>query len=388
MKDAGKEPGESKKVYVGLSGGVDSAVSAALLQEQGYDVTGVFIRIALEGYPCTAEEDRISALRVATHLDIPFLEIDLSREYKTAVFEPALREFARGRTPNPDTLCNREIKFGLFYAYARAQGADFVATGHYAQVRKEVGPASKVFSMIVSKDAQKDQTYFLWALPATHLPHVMFPVGGLEKREVRALAQKFSLPNAARKDSQGLCFLGPISITDMLMAELPHEPGDVLDVEGHVIGKHEGVVLYTVGQRHGFTLNTHSPETHPHFVVSKNIELNTITVSALPQRSLGKDGLAQRDDKCDLIIVECNWFSTPQAGDTCKARFRYRQALIDATVVEIDHKAHTARVELSTTSPVPLGQSLVLYREHQHEGEAEQESQQECVGGGIIDSIC
>src|SRR3989344_1092719 len=203
------------KVFVGLSGGVDSAVSAALLKERGYDVTGVFIRIALEGYPCTAEEDKLDAMRVAAHLQIPFLAIDLSEEYRQRVFGISIREFEKGRTPNPDTLCNREIKFGLFFDWCMAQGADFVATGHYAQVvpakpaqKKGLGSASPQpdhFSeqvlLLAGADPDKDQSYFLWMVPETKLHKTLFPVGGLQKSEVRALAKKFKLPNAERKDS-------------------------------------------------------------------------------------------------------------------------------------------------------------------------------------------
>src|SRR3989344_4221751 len=203
------------RVFVGLSGGVDSAVSAALLQQQGYEVTGVFIRIALPGYPCAGGQDKLDAMRVAAHLRIPFKELDLSREYKKKVFEIAIKEFEKVRTPNPDALCNREIKFGLFFDYCIVQGADYVATGHYARVVRP-DPALPAVELHAGADEDKDQSYFLWAVDERKLRKTLFPLGDIKKTEVRALAKKLRLPNAERKDSQGLCFLGPISMSDML----------------------------------------------------------------------------------------------------------------------------------------------------------------------------
>ncbi len=209
---------------MGLSGGVDSAVSAALLQKEGYEVTGVFIRIQIPGYPCPAARDRIEAMRVAAHLDIPFIEIDLSKQYQEEVFKLSLKEFTKGRTPNPDAICNREIKFGAFYDFAVSQGADVVATGHYAQVKDG--------ELFVSTDANKDQSYFCGRCRRSGCVTRCFPVGSSTKTEVRKLAKVFSLPNAVRPDSQGLCFLGDIGIEDMLKREIAHTPGVVLDERG------------------------------------------------------------------------------------------------------------------------------------------------------------
>ena len=341
------------KVFVGLSGGVDSAVSAALLKERGYDVTGVFIRIALEGYPCTAEEDKLDAMRVAAHLQIPFLAIDLSEEYRQRVFGMSIREFEKGRTPNPDALCNREIKFGLFFDWCMAQGADFVATGHYAQLKNEQGRTL----LMAGKDNNKDQSYFLWAVSETKLRQTMFPVGHLQKPEVRALAQKFGLPNAGRKDSQGLCFLGSISLDEMLHRELPLVRGAVLDETGAVIGTHEGAAAYTLGQRHGFVLAAQAPDTPPHYVIDKDIEFNTITVSP------NKFPASAAETKVKL--AETNWVGPVHTGP-CMARYRYRQALIHATC--------DGGVTLHAPHYVPEGQSLVLYLGKR------------CLGGGIINS--
>ena len=245
-----------KKVFVGLSGGVDSAVSAALLVRAGYDVTGVFIRIVLPGYPCPAVTDRQDAMRVAAHLKIPFRDIDLSKQYEERVFKHTLEEYARGRTPNPDVLCNREIKFGLFFEYAMREGATYVATGHYARTKQEDGHTL----LYTGNDTAKDQSYFLWMVPETQLAKTLFPVGALQKSQVRALALKFGLPNATRKDSQGLCFLGAIAMDTMLTRELHPLPGDVVSEDGHVIGCHNGALLYTLGQRHGFIVQHRSPD--------------------------------------------------------------------------------------------------------------------------------
>ncbi len=358
------------RVFVGLSGGVDSAVSAALLQNQGYDVTGVFIRIALPGYPCTAGEDKLDAMRVAAHLRIPFLSVDLSEAYIKRVFEFSIAEFDRGRTPNPDALCNREIKFGLFFDWCMERGADFVATGHYAQTvsekpaqKKVLGSASPqpdYFSSPVflhaGADENKDQSYFLWAVPEEKLRKTLFPIGHLKKPEVRALAKKFGLPNAERKDSQGLCFLGPVSIDEMLHRELKLIPGDVMDESGVVIGRHEGAQAYTLGQRHGFELSLQKPDTRPHFVIAKDVTRNTITVS------VNKFPTDARETVVELS--ETNWIGEHKDGEYL-ARYRYRQKLIPAELVG-------ERVILKEPHFVPEGQSLVLYIGTR------------CIGGGVI----
>lgn len=347
--------GSGKKVFVGLSGGVDSAVSAALLQKEGYDLHGVFIRIALPGYPCSAGADKIDAMRVAAHLRIPFEEIDLSKEYEEEVFKISVAEFARGRTPNPDILCNREVKFGTFFKWCIQEGADYVATGHYARTKK-IGEETHLLAGV---DTTKDQSYFLWAVPESALQKTLFPIGHLKKTAVRVLAKKFRLPNAERKDSQGLCFLSGITVEDMLHKELHPEPGNVLSESGEVIGMHDGAALYTLGQRHGFILSSQSPTETPHFVVKKDAAANTITVST----SRFPKGVTETA----LILTETNWIGAVSAG-ACKARFRYRQSLIAA-----DYRNNS--VILREPYFVPEGQSVVLY-----EG-------QRCSGGGIVDKV-
>lgn len=337
------------KVFVGLSGGVDSAVSAALLKEQGHEVTGVFIRIAVEGYPCTAEEDKLDAMRVAAHLRIPFRAIDLSQEYIDRVLGISLTEFEKGRTPNPDALCNREIKFGIFFDWCMEQGAEYVATGHYAQVNQGS-------TLMVGADKNKDQSYFLWAVPETKLRKTLFPVGHMQKSEVRMWAKKFGLPNAERKDSQGLCFLGPVSLDEMLHRELPLVQGDVLDERGRVVGSHEGAPAYTLGQRHGFTLTAQGPDAPPYYVIAKDVEFNTITVS--PNK------FPAHAATTEVSLAETNWIGPGHEG-ACMARYRYRQKLIPATRSD-------KKVTLHQPHYVPEGQSLVLY-----DGER-------CLGGGIV----
>ncbi len=354
--------GEKGKVFVGLSGGVDSAVSAALLQEQGYDVTGLFVRIALPEYPCEVVEDRRSALRVATHLQIPFLEVDLSKEYRQKVFDEMLAGYRRGETPNPDTLCNREIKFGLMYGYAREHGADFLATGHYAQTTMAKDGS---VHLMASTDKEKDQSYFLWMVPEHALAHVLFPVGGMKKLQVRALAKKFGLPNAERKDSQGICFLGRLSMEELLTHELHPQEGKVIDERGEVIGTHRGAILYTLGQRHGFSVPAHNPHETPLEVIAKNISANTITVA--PQTENAAEN-SEVGVSTTARLHDVNWIGKV-ADDAYLARFRYRQTLIPARLVRDDD---SATVVLEGVHHLPSGQSLVLYKGEQ------------CLGGGII----
>lgn len=350
-----------KKVFVGLSGGVDSAVSAALLLREGYEVVGVFIRIALPGYPCPATEDRHDAMRAAAHLRIPFKEIDLSSAYQEQVFKHSLEEFARGRTPNPDTLCNREIKFGLFFDYAMREGADFVATGHYARIHNHARA-----TLYAGHDTEKDQTYFLWMVKEAKLSKTLFPVGGFQKSEVRALAKKFSLPNARRRDSQGLCFLGPIGVADMLTRELRPTPGDVLSEQGEVIGAHEGALLYTLGQRHGFRVAPkNASAAGPLYVISKDISKNTITVSEHPY--------PQGAMQTSVTLSSTNWIGEVQNGP-CVVRYRYRQTFMQA---ELFVEGDQTTVLLEEPRYVPEGQSLVVYRK---EGDLYR-----CLGGGVVD---
>lgn len=349
---AGRRLLNRMKIFVGLSGGVDSAVSAAVLQKEDYDVTGVFIRIQVKGIPCPAAKDRLEAMRVAAHLGIRFREVDLSKEYEKKVFNGMLASYKRGETPNPDALCNREIKFGLFYDWCMEEGADRVATGHYARTVAEGGEVH----LYAGADPEKDQSYFLWDIPAERLARVLFPIGGLYKPEVRALAKKFGLPNAGRPDSQGLCFLGELSLEEILARRLKLKEGDVLDAKGAVVGRHKGAPLYTLGQRHGFTLFAQSPATPPHFVIRKNVEENTVTVS--PSK---KAPTARRR----ITLRETNWLGTAESG-ACTARFRHRQPPMPA-VLGVPKRS----VMFEEPQLIAPGQSVVLYRDGR------------CLGGGV-----
>jgi len=345
-----------QKVFVGISGGVDSAVSAALLKDQGYDVVGVFIKIwSPEWLGCTSREDRLDAMRVAAHLSIPFREIDLTKEYKKEVVDYMIREYKIGRTPNPDVFCNKYIKFGVFFDWALREGAEYVATGHYARIKKE----GDVFQMLAGKDQGKDQSYFLWTLGQKQLSKTFFPVGDLEKLEVRKLAKKYKLPNAQRKDSQGLCFVGPIDVKDFLAQYASQKSGDVLDGSGNVIGNHPGALFFTIGERHGFTITEKTPNDEPYFVVAKDMEKNTIVVGHK------KDSISGM--KKEFALESVNWISgTPIKGEKYTARVRHLGVRAPC-IFDSD--------KIIFTDPVlaASGQSLVLY-----DGD-------ECLGGGIVE---
>lgn len=345
-----------QRVYVGMSGGVDSSVSAALLKKAGYDVVGIFIKVWQPDWiNCTWKEDRLDAMRVAAQLEIPFVTLDLEKEYKEEVVDYMIREYKSGRTPNPDVMCNRYVKFGGFFDWAMKQGADFVATGHYAQIID--------VKLIAGEDSNKDQTYFLWTLTGEQISKTLFPVGNIEKPEVRKLAKKFNLPNAEKKDSQGLCFIGKIDIKKFLSHYIDSKKGDVLDGKGNIIGEHGGAFFFTIGERRGFTITEKTPHDDPYYVISKDIEKNTITVA----NKNGEGNLPNGITKIKLTDVNWNQGSVP-IGKNLKARGRYRETLQDIVISEGN------LIEFSepqfTLSP---GQSLVVY-----DGEI-------CLGGGIIE---
>lgn len=340
---------DKKKVFVGLSGGVDSAVSAALLKEQGFDVTGVFIKVWQPDFlPCTWREDRRDAMRVCARLGIPFLFFDFTHEYKKGVADYMIEEYKKGKTPNPDVLCNREIKFGAFWKEAKKRGADFIATGHYARVEKG--------ELLEGKDKNKDQSYFLWMITKEDLEHIIFPIGHLEKGEVRKLAKKFDLPTAEKKDSQGICFLGDVDIEEFLSHFVEFKPGSVLNTEGQEIGRHNGALLYTIGERHGFTIDSKTPLTKPFFIIGKDMGQNTITVS--DNRLLIEERLPK-----EASLDKVNWINSP-SGEIF-ARIRYRQ---EKFPIKIDGET----VIFSKPQTSASGQSIVFY-----EGER-------CLGGAIL----
>lgn len=380
---------KGKKVFVGLSGGVDSAVSAALLKESGYEVTGVFIKAwTPEGYPCSWKEDRRSAMRVAAVLDIPFITLDLEKEYKKQVVDYMVTEYQRGRTPNPDVMCNKEIKFGHFLKFALKGGADFVATGHYARklprkvlekslacaTRRSEDFSERSFSgqfsegdmLVEGADKNKDQSYFLWTLNQEQLKHILFPIGHLQKVEVRKLAKKFGLPQATRKDSQGLCFLGKVDMKEFLARYIPQKRGDVLNLKGEIIGHHRGALFFTIGERHGFTITKKTEKEAPLYVVDKDVANNSITVASKNafQKVLG----SPHPITSDSARLSSKHFSTQPSSKNILCRIRYRQEKIGCRLERDRVIFDKPQIGISP------GQSLVLY-----DGE-------KCLGGGIIDS--
>lgn len=346
-----------QRVVVGLSGGVDSAVSAALLKRQGYEVIGAFIKIwQPEFIECTWQTDRLDTMRVCAALDIPFREVDLSGEYKEEVVSRMLSEYTAGRTPNPDVLCNRSIKFGSFAQWAYRQGAEYVATGHYARI----GESSAGPTLLRGRDTEKDQSYFLHTLSQEDLRKILFPVGGVEKRKVRELAEEFNLPIAAKHDSQGLCFVGDVSMADFLSRYISLSQGAVLNTAGERIGTHDGAALYTIGQRHGFRITTADVSKVPQFVVRIDTEANTITVS--PDKNTAT--------RLKTNVRELHWIGEqPVLPFSCEAQTRYRETPVSVTLQKVG-----AEVEISFSQPhiFSAGQSIVFYVGEQ------------CLGGGIL----
>ena len=268
----------AKRVVVGMSGGVDSSVAALLLKEQGYDVVGLFMRNweeTDENGVCTADDDFEDVKRVSSLLGIPYYSVSFAKEYMERVFSYFLKEYAAGRTPNPDVLCNREVKFGPFKEYAKALGADYVATGHYCGVSHEGG----VHRLLKAKDQGKDQTYFLNQLTQAQLAGVLFPLADLDKGEVREIAVRAGLPTAKKKDSTGICFIGERNFRNFLKTYLPANPGKILTLAGEEVGRHEGLMYYTLGQRRGLDLGGRRGEEGRWFVVKKDLARNILYVS-------------------------------------------------------------------------------------------------------------
>ncbi len=364
------------KVFVGVSGGVDSSVSLALLKDAGYDVTGVFIRTWQPDFtPCTWRDERRDAMRVCAHLGVPFLECDLESVYRDEVAMYMIDEYKKGRTPNPDVMCNKKVKFGGFLDFAIAHGADFVATGHYAQMAEVSAPSPsqeragvRLFYLKQSKDHNKDQTYFLWVLTQEQLSKTLFPVGHLEKPEVRKLAEKYNLPTATKKDSQGVCFLGMIDMKEFLAHYIEKKDGIVLNEKGESIGTHDGAVFITLGQRHGFTITEKGTEDKPYYVIAKDVEKNTITVSD----NLESITNSLEKEENTLTLSHVVLHGTIDAQKTYQARIRYRQQLQNCHITV--NKKEGTRVFFDTPQmSASKGQSCVLY-----DGEL-------CIGGGVIE---
>jgi tRNA-uridine 2-sulfurtransferase len=384
-------PKKREKVFVAMSGGVDSSVSAALLKRDGFDVVGVYMKCWQDGEACTSQDDERSARLAASHLGIPFYTWNFLKEYREKVVDYMLKGYAQGVTPNPDMMCNKEIKFGLFFEKAMRLGADYVATGHYARIRRyspqriggsptpavgdhlrsrraatdQAPHASEGFSsenigsfaMLEAVDKNKDQSYFLSFIKPEVLSRVVFPVGEYTKPQVRELARKFGLPNAERKDSQGICFVGKVDVGDFLKQYIAPRKGEIVDMAGRVLGMHEGATYYTIGQRSGLGLSG-----GPYYVVSKDLVANRLVVT--------KD--EQNLQRKDVLIQDMNWMSAkPLEPLEVTARIRYRQDPVQATLIPKENQAFHLVFQEPQRAVTP-GQFAVLYL---HET---------LIGGGVI----
>jgi len=396
---------KNKTVFVGLSGGVDSAVSATLLKKQGYDVVGVFIKTWHPDFlECNEEEERHDAMRVAAHLDIPFLTFDFQDVYKKEVADYMISEYKKGRTPNPDVMCNKEVKFGAFLKKAISMGADYVATGHYAKVQRgssvfelPEGPTPVLrgraqgrknrrasLELLSAPDSSKDQSYFLWTLKQKQLEKILFPIGHLRKTEVRKLAKKFNLPIAEKKDSQGICFLGDIDLREFLKHYIKEKKEKVCNVDGEVIGHHDGVFFHTLGARHGFTITKKGPSDGAYYIVGKNVKKNILIVS---QKSplLDKEGVGGGNSKKnhpallgtppprggEVKLKNTNWISRiPEPNKTYTAQIRYHGEFLSCKIKCL--KYNKAQIVFTKPVLVASGQSCVVY------------DKDVCFGGGVV----
>ena len=346
----------SKKVFVGMSGGVDSSVAAALLVEQGYDVTGVYMKNWSEDLPgmhCPWAEDVADAKRVAVGLGIDFRVFDFQKEYKQNVVDYMIREYQAGRTPNPDIMCNQEVKFKIFLEASLAAGADYIATGHYARVAHE---SSSSVKLLRARDDNKDQTYFLYRVTSEALSKTIFPLGDFTKAEVREMAKERGLWTASKKESMGICFVGQVGIREFLSEYVKTAPGNIIDQQiGSVVGKHDGAIFYTLGQRHGLNVGGGLP----YYVVGKDMEKNEVYVS----RSIDNDNLWRKE----LRLADIRWINqAPYKDKDVQVRLRHRGTLFDAKI-----DGDIVRLSASERA-VAAGQSAVIY-----DGD-------ECLGGGIV----
>lgn len=356
------------RVVVGMSGGVDSSVSALLLKEQGYDVVGVFMKNwddTDDSGVCTATEDFEDVKRVADKIGIPYYSINFEKEYWNKVFEYFLSEYKRGRTPNPDIMCNKEIKFKSFLDFAMKLDADYIAMGHYA---KTVTDENGVVHMMRPKDGNKDQTYFLSQVTQEQLKKAIFPLADLSKPQVRMIAEQAGLATAKKKDSTGICFIGERNFKNFLSEFLPAMGGNIVTSDGRIVGKHSGLMYYTIGQRSGLGLGGNQSSCAPWFVVGKNLQKNELIV----EQGYDSDLLYASS----LDASEVSFFTGLPSNDTtihCTAKFRYRQPDV-AVTMNYNKANNTVHVEFDELArAVTPGQAIVFY-----DGE-------ECLGGAIID---
>ncbi len=356
------------RIVVGLSGGVDSAVTALLLKQQGYDVVGLFMKNWEDDDDdqyCSTRQDFIDAAAAADVIGIDFEAVNFAAEYEQRVFAEFLREYAAGRTPNPDVLCNAEIKFKAFLDHAVRMGAAKIATGHYAQIRETAGK----FELLKGVDSTKDQSYFLHRLTQRQLSKAMFPIGGLEKPAVRRIAETAGLPNHSKKDSTGICFIGERPFREFLERYLPKRPGNMITADGHPVGQHQGLMYYTIGQRQGIGIGgTKNGDGAPWFVAGKHMAENELVVVQGHDHPLLL--------RSQLAAADVSWIAgvPPIPGPQFAAKTRYRQSDVPC-VLNQDGDPGQSRFTLTFGNPqwaITPGQSAVLY-----DGEV-------CLGGGII----
>jgi len=354
-----------QRVVVGLSGGVDSSVTALLLKEQGYDVVGLFMKNweddDTDEY-CSSKQDLIDAVSVADRIGIEIEAVNFSKEYKDKVFSNFLEEYRAGRTPNPDILCNSEIKFRAFLDHAMTLGADKIATGHYAQVREVDG----LFQLLKAEDGSKDQSYFLYRLNQEQLSKTLFPLGKLLKREVREIARKAGLATSEKKDSTGICFIGERPFREFLQRYMPTEPGEMRTPEGKVVGRHNGLMYYTLGQRQGLGIGgSKSGDGEPWYVAAKDLSNNILTVVQ------GHDHPLLQSDS--LQASNIHWIAghEPRTHWVYAAKTRYRQPDAPCEIDSIDSDRCEIRFGEAQWAVTP-GQSVVVYESNV------------CLGGGMI----
>lgn len=355
-------------VYVGMSGGVDSSVTAALLKKQGYEVVGVYMKNwsqDLPGFVCPWKDDYEDAQRVAVQLGIDFKLYDFENQYRQKVVDYMLDEYKAGRTPNPDVMCNQEVKFKLFISTALEDGADLIATGHYARIKKLSSSDGKdMTSLFAGVDRNKDQSYFLYRVTENALERSLMPIGEFAKTQVREMAKKLNLATAEKKDSQGICFVGKVGIRDFILNELgPQTSGPIVDQHGRVIGEHDGAIFYTIGQRHGL----HVGGGLPYYVTGKNMDKNEVFVTTdLDDRHLWHDS---------IMLTDTHWINdAPQEkpNDELQIRTRYRAPLVKISSVTKD-TAGGIRIKLQDeVRAITPGQSSVIY------------SGDRVMGGGVV----
>ena len=361
-----KNVNKNTTIAVAMSGGVDSSVVVALLKKQGYSVRGFFMKnwsdtTGLKYSDCPWLQDREDAMRVAAKLDIPFETLDFEKEYKSQVLDYFFSEYKAGHTPNPDIMCNAKIKFGVLLDKALELGADYLATGHYARLKCHSKDRNGGYDLLKAVDQNKDQTYFLHRLDQKQLSKAMFPLGEYKKEQVRKLAKKFGLPNSAKKDSQGVCFIGHIDLQKFLSQKIKKNPGNIVNLNGEKIGEHNGLFWYTIGQRKGIGVGG----VGPFYVVKKDFKKNELIVSSNP-----KNPQLYADE---VEVKNLNWIfgNAPAKLFKCQAKIRYREKLSSCVIIKKTAKKYLVRFSKKQWA-ISSGQSVVFYKG------------QKCLGGGIV----